>query len=259
MNVLISKLGGSTQGDSATNLQTALSSSGSASASALTDGNNSVNQTLSQSDLASGVSDAMNDPAFRSAFAANNAGLMASMKAQMDGNKNAANLKDLTDTLKDKDKMLSYMENPELALATFKNLLNKLTDEQLKAFTASANGSLAGIQAERELSSVEKSINSILKDSKSDDRTNIGKAISLDNQPQFMNDAILNTLKSLSPESLSQAMMGALSSNPDLMDSLANKELLGKMGLSPAEMKSALLNSMKDSGARPCVCSGLIV
>jgi len=151
------------------------------------------------------------------------------------------------------------MDNPELALATFKNLLSKLTEEQLKAFSSSVNGSLAGIQAERELSTVEKSINDIMKDTKSDDRTNIGKAVGLDNQPQFMNDAILNTLKSVSPELLSQAMMGALSSDPDLMDSLANKELLSKMGLSTAEMKSALLNSMKDSGARPCVCSGLIV
>jgi len=151
------------------------------------------------------------------------------------------------------------MDNPELALATFKNALGKMTNEQLKEFASSANNAIAGIQAERELTSVESTINGFFKDTKSDDRTHVGQAVSVPNQPAFMQDCILNMLKSLDPDILSQAMMAALTTDAALMDALANQELLGKMGLSPAQMKDALLNSMKDSSGRPCVCSGLIL
>jgi len=107
MNAISSKLGGATQGDAAANLQADISGAGAADTSALADVNNSVNSSLNKDNLLEGLSAAMNDPAFRSAFAANNAGLLASMKAQLEGNPNAANLKDLSDTLKNKDKMLN--------------------------------------------------------------------------------------------------------------------------------------------------------
>jgi len=77
-------------------------------------------------------------------------------------------------------------------------------------------------------------------------------------KPEFVQQCIQSALKSLDADKLGQAIMGTLSSNPELMESLANKALLDKLGLTAQQATDALLNSMKEMEGRPCVCRGLI-
>mmetsp|Transcript_10117 Transcript_10117/g.8865 ORF Transcript_10117/g.8865 Transcript_10117/m.8865 type:complete len:399 (-) Transcript_10117:2112-3308(-) len=192
----------------------------------------------------------MKNPLFAASFTSANPGLAATLKAAMAGDTGAAAAGDM-DTLLD-TKMAELLNNPELAAAALLNVLDDMSAEEKQALLDCINN---GITTALTSDSANENISTNLKTNIMDsvallDNAKIASAAGMTKKPVFLNTCIKEALTALDPNLLKSAMSALLSCDPALMASIADKAALEALGLSPEDMKQALLKTMDNEDAR---------
>jgi len=122
--------------------------------------NENINKSLDKTILISSLKEALSNPIFKQLFTENNSDILTKLIASSKGIDKANVIDNMSDLLNDGDKLKNLLNNPQLALATFKNLISSGNIDVAQFGNCIVDG-LETIKTERFLKDNEKIVDNI--------------------------------------------------------------------------------------------------